>query len=95
MINTKKITLFQAVDIIMSIDSQFFTIEFIKKDNSLRKMTCRKEVKKHLKGGSLKYNPSKFNLLPVYDLHKEGYRMINLTSLTSLTFKGNYYEILK
>ncbi len=95
MINTKKVTLFKAIDIIMSIDSQFFTVEFIKKDKTVRSMNCRKEVKKHLKGGDLKYNPSKFNLLPVFDMHKQGYRMINLSSLTSLTFNGNRYEITR
>ena len=93
MINTKKITLFAAIDIILSIDNQFFTIEFTKKDNTVRSMTSRKEVKKHLKGGNLNYNPAKFNLLPVYDMHKQGYRMVNLSTLHSLNFKGEHYEI--
>ena len=48
---TKKVSLFNAIDIIFDIDQEFFTVEFIKKDNSLRKMNGSKGVKKHLKGG--------------------------------------------
>jgi hypothetical protein len=90
---SKKITLFNAVDIILDIDNEFFTVEFIKKDNTLRKMNCRKGVKKHLKNGSLPYDPFKKGLLPVFDLHKQGYRMINIKSLVSLSFKGTKYNI--
>ena len=90
---TKKVSLFNAIDIIFDIDQEFFTVEFIKKDKSLRKMNCRKGVKKHLKGGHLRFDPFKKGLLPVFDLQKQGYRMISLKSLVSLTFAKTRYEI--
>ena len=92
---TKKVSLFNAIDIIFDIDQEFFTVEFIKKDNSLRKMNCRKGVKKHLKGGHLHFDPFVKGLLPVFDLQKQGYRMLSLKSLVSLTFAKTRYEITK
>ena len=58
-------------------DGKIFTVEFVKKDGTVRKMNARLGVKKHLKGGSLAFDPSERNLLPVFDMQKEGYRMIN------------------
>lgn len=62
-------------------DGKIFTVTFEKKDKSIRVMNCRTGVKKHLKGGELKFNPIERNLLPVYDIQKQGYRMINMDTL--------------
>jgi len=75
------------------VGNKIFSVEFTKKDGSLRKMVCRLGVKKHLKGGELKYNPEELNYLTVCDLQSEEYRTINVNTLKSITFEGVTYEV--
>jgi hypothetical protein len=75
------------------VGSKIFSVEFTKKDGSLRKMVCRLGVKKYLKGGELKYNPEELNYLTVFDLQSEEYRTINVNTLKSITFEGIKYEV--
>ena len=70
---------------ILATNGKFFSVSFIKKDGTTRKMTARLGVKKNIKGIGMKYDPSERNLIVVFDIHKKAYRMINL--LTILTFK--------
>ena len=49
-------------------------------------------VKKHLKGGELKYDAKARNLLPVFDMQKKEYRMINISTLTKLKINGQVYK---
>jgi hypothetical protein len=78
-----------------------FTVEFYKRTNGeLRKMNCRRGVKKGVKGVGMKYDPKERNLLTVYDMQKleEGatergaFRMINLSDLKSLKLEGKVYS---
>jgi hypothetical protein len=69
-------------------DGKIFTVEFVKKDGTVRKMNARLGVKKHLKGGSLAFDPSERNLLPVFDMQKEGYRMINASTILTIKIGG-------
>ena len=73
--------------------SSIFSVVFLKKDGSIRKMVCRFGVKKHLKGGSLSFEPIKRGLLVVYDMQKEGYRMINLKTISQIQMKGIEYYV--
>ena len=66
-------------------NGRIFSVTFVKKDGSVRKMTARLGVKKDLKGVGLKFNPSERSLVVVFDMHKRAYRMINLQTIT--TFK--------
>ena len=93
MIN-KKISLFQAIDIIVGIDNKFFTVEFIKRtNNKLRIMNCRRNVKKYLKNGKLKFNPMEKGLIPTWCRNKKDYRFINLFGLQKITFKDITYKV--
>lgn len=74
-------------------DGNIFSVDFVKKDGSLRHMVCRKKVKKHLHGGTLKYDPKAKRLLCVFDMQKEGYRMIQLDSLRKMKVHGNEFEV--
>jgi hypothetical protein len=67
--------------IIELVGNKFFTISFIKKDGTLRKMNARLGVIKHLKGGKKSYNPDDFNYLTVFDLGKKQYRTVNLNTV--------------
>lgn len=70
----------------------FFTATFVKRtDGALRKMNCRLEVKKDLKGGSQGFDPKKQDLLTVWDRGNRAYRMINLAKLIDVTIKGTQY----
>ena len=72
---------------------KIFTAEFIKKDNSRRIINCRTNVKKFTNGKGLSFDPIARNLLPVYDLKVKDYRFINLSTLISVTIKGQKYFI--
>ena len=72
---------------------KIFTAQFIKKDGSRRLMNCRTNVKKFTNGKGLSFDPIARNLLPVYDLKVKDYRFINLSTLISVTIKGQKYFI--
>lgn len=74
-------------DAIKSNGSKIFSVEFLKKDNTLRKMVCRIGVTKHLKGGELPYDPFEKGLLPVFDMQAKDYRMINLKTITAISLE--------
>jgi len=66
---------------ILATNGRFFSVSFIKKDGTERRMVARLGVKKDIKGIGLKFNPSDYNLMVVYDVHKRAYRMINLSTI--------------
>ena len=72
---------------ILATKGKFFSVSFIKKDGTTRKMTARLGVKKDIKGVGLKFNPSERNLIVVFDIHKKAYRMINLSTILTFKFK--------
>lgn len=52
-------------------DGRIFTVDFVKRtDNTLRTMSCRRGVKKGVKGVGQAYSPAEKNLLTVYDMQK-------------------------
>jgi hypothetical protein len=72
---------------------QIFSARFIKKDGTIRDMVCRLGVKKHLKGGELAYDAKAMNYLPVFDMQKQEYRMINFNTLLKITIGGQEYNV--
>lgn len=66
-------------------NGRIFSVTFVKKDGSIRKMTARLGVKKDLKGVGLKFDPTERSLVVVFDMNKRAYRMINLQTI--ITFK--------
>jgi len=88
-----KVTPKKAYELIQNHKGEFFHVVFIKKDGTLRKMTCRTGVKKYLRGGSLSYDPSKVLNVPVYDMEAKGYRTVKCSSIKSLSLSGDTYEV--
>lgn len=82
-----------AKELIFDTGGKFFTVTFIKKDGSERVMNARLGVKKYLKGGELKFNPSEMGLIPVYDMGAKGYRMVNTNTIKNLKIGKNEYVI--
>ena len=89
----KTITKDKAAEMLQETNGKFFTAIFIKKDGSSRTINARLKVKKHLTGGSLKYEPSNYSLLPCYDLKAEGYRMVNLKTLKQIKINQKTFKI--
>ena len=88
----KKISRKDVLHLLEQNKGNVFSVVFLKKDGSIRHMTCRFGVKKHLKGGELKFNPLERSLLVVFDMQKESYRMINLETISNINMKGvDYY----
>lgn len=75
---TAQLTKTAALQIIRS--GKFFSCEFKKRDGSIRKMTARSGVKKHLKGGTPSYSASDLGLVTVYEMGT-GYRSIPVYNL--------------
>jgi hypothetical protein len=96
----KKISRQEAVKLIETAkeSGKFFGVEFIKRtDGTLRAMQCRGNVKKHLKGGELAFNPKERGLVVVWDATVEdntkAYRMINLDALKRVSVAGQEYIV--
>jgi hypothetical protein len=88
-----KISNTEIQDIIKSSKGRIFTATFLKKDNSLRKMTCRLGVKKNLSGGANNTaHISKY--ITVYDMLSRGYRNINIETVPELQVDGSHYEVV-
>jgi hypothetical protein len=73
------------------VGGKIFTVKFTKKDGSIRTLNGRLGVKRHLRGGKIRYNASEKNNVIVYDLKNKGYRTLNLSSLELLKC-GEVYE---
>lgn len=73
--------------IIKGTRGKIFSATFIKKDGTLRKMTARLGVRKGVTGAGLKFDPRERSLVVVYEMSKKSYRMINLSTIKSITFK--------
>ena len=69
---------------------KFFSITFVKADGSTRKMVCRLGVKKH--NGGKASDEFNYSLLTVYDVHKRGFRNINLETVQQYTVAGRSFK---
>jgi hypothetical protein len=69
---------------IQTAENTIFSIEFIKKDGTVRNMVARLNVKKGVNGNGMAYDPIAKGLLPVWDLKANNFRMINLKTVTKL-----------
>jgi hypothetical protein len=73
--------------------NRIFGCTFVKRSNGeVRDMTCRLGVSKGLVGGELPFCPVEKGLLPVFDMTKQDYRMINLETLTEIRANGQVYK---
>lgn len=68
---------------------KFFHVVYLKKDGTERQMTARINVSKGVTGKGLAFNPIERNLLPVWDVTKKNFRMINLDKIIEITIAGD------
>ena len=84
----------KAKEIIKANKYKFFTAHFIKKDNTKRILNCMTGKKYTPKTNKKQpYDPSKYNLLKVYDLKNKGFRIINFETLYKLNINKTKYII--
>jgi hypothetical protein len=69
---------------ILSKGNKIFSVTFIKKDGSTRRMVARLGVRKGVKGVGMSFSPSEKNLMVVFDMHKKAFRMVNLETIVEL-----------
>lgn len=74
-------------------NGKFVSVEFVKKDGSVRHLTGRFGVTKHLKGGVNKTVESCNSYMTIYDTQNSGYRTINLETIKKVKFGGEVYEV--
>lgn len=79
------------LEIINDTKGKFFTVTFVKKCGTVRKMTARTGVRKGVNGNGLKFNPSERNLKTVWSCDAQSFRMVNLDSILKVRFKGKTY----
>jgi hypothetical protein len=82
-----------AKELIFGTKGKFFTVTFIKKDGNERVMNARLGVKKYLKGGTLRYDPTLFNYITVFDMGIKDYRTVNANTIKNLKIGKNEYLI--
>ena len=89
------ITKRKAKELISQSNGRIFSSVFIKKNGEHRLINARIKVTKHLKKDAKPqpYEPSKYNLLCVFDMINKGYRMINVDTLQTLIINKNIYHI--
>lgn len=91
----KQISRIRAKALMKRTRGEFFSVQFIKKDGTVRDMVCRLGVTKYLKGGELAFDPEEKGLMVVYEMNVEGYRMININSLRQLKIDGQIYRVIE
>lgn len=73
-------------------ENTIFGATFTKKDGTTRDMVCRLGVKKGTNGVGLNFDVVDKGLLPVYDMQAQGFRMINLDTISELRIAGKIYQ---
>jgi hypothetical protein len=72
--------------LLLNSDGRFVSVLFVKKDGTLRKLTGRLGVTKHLKGGQSTLNPDQY--VTIYDVENKGYRAVNRNTIQELHIDG-------
>ena len=78
---------------IYATNGKFFSAVFTKKNGKIRNMTCRLGVKKYVKGIGRRFKPQNMGYVGVFDIRKDGHRLLNLATLKRLKIQGVKYLI--
>ena len=90
----KTISTDRAKELIRETNGRIFSSTFIKKDNTIRTLTARLGKRyKSKTGKAAPYKAQNYNLLPVYDMRKKAFRMLNFNTLLTLSINKNTYTI--
>ena len=87
------ITRTRAKELIKESKGKIFSTTFIKKDNTVRTLTSRTGKQYTPTGNKAPYKPAVYNLIPLYDMRKKAFRMLNLNTLLTLSINKEKYLI--
>lgn len=88
------ITRTRAKELIKESKGLIFSTTFIKKDNTVRTLTSRTGKQYNSKTGkAAPYKAEDYNLIPLYDMRKKAFRMLNLNTLLTLSINKEKYLI--
>lgn len=93
---TVALTSQEARDLVLSEASTsglFFSVTFVKKDGSTRRMGCRGRVWTKRAGGEKAWEPRPQGMVFVWDLQKGAYRTVNARTIRSIVHKGKTYLV--
>jgi len=91
----ENISLEEAVIKIKESEGKIFSVVFEKRTTGeFRKLIGRLGVHKDVNGTGLRYDPASKQLMTVYDMQNQGWRMINMEGLTQLQTQGEAYVII-
>ena len=91
----ENISLEEAVIKIKGSEGKIFSVVFEKRTTGeFRKLIGRLGVHKDVNGTGLRYDPASKQLMTVYDMQNQGWRMINMEGLTQLQTQGEAYVII-
>jgi hypothetical protein len=80
-------------EVINLMGEKIFTITFVKKDGSVRVMNARRGVKKGVKGVGMSYDPTKKDLVVVFDMQKGEFRMVNAKTVLEIKADKEHYLV--
>ena len=83
----------QAKELIKESKGKIFSTTFVKKDNTIRTLTSRTGKQYTPTGKKAPYKPEEFNMMPLYDMRKKAFRMLNFNTLITLSINKNKYII--
>ena len=83
----------KAKELIKGSKGLIFAATFTKKDGTHRLMNAR--LKKYISktGRKAPYKAEEFNMMPLYDMKKKDFRMLNLNTLITLSINKTKYII--
>lgn len=82
-------------DYLRGLNGKFFTVVFTKRTTGeVRKMRATTNYAKHLKGGTLGYDPKEKGLIPVWDLEAKAFRSIPTDSVTEIHANGQQFSVI-
>ena len=84
----------RAKELIKESKGLIFSTTYIKKDNTVRTLTSRtgKQYKSKT-GRKAPYKAEEFNMIPLYDMRKKAFRMLNFNTLLTLSINNTKYII--
>lgn len=80
----------KAKELLLSSKGRFLGVTFLKKDGTIRNLTGRFNVRKHLHGGVSKNTNT--DQMIIYDIINKGYRTITLSSVLEIKVNGKLYS---
>tara|TARA_R110000744_G_scaffold304025_1_gene412597 strand:- start:480 stop:809 length:330 start_codon:yes stop_codon:yes gene_type:complete len=89
----KTINKAKAKELIKQSKGLIFSATFTKKDGTNRILKARIGKKYTPTGRRQPYNPEKHNLIPLYDMKKKAFRMLNFNTLLVLSINKEKYLI--